>query len=65
MPGEVDFRLALLPQRYKGIVVWVGEAKVRLHTLSQKQHSLELLVLLLLVLLVSLFLVLLLLLFCH
>lgn len=27
-PGEVDLRLSVLPPRYKGIVLWVGEAKV-------------------------------------
>eukprot|EP00270_Netrium_digitus_P019202 TRINITY_DN752_c0_g1_i5.p1 TRINITY_DN752_c0_g1~~TRINITY_DN752_c0_g1_i5.p1 ORF type:complete len:275 (-),score=55.42 TRINITY_DN752_c0_g1_i5:183-1007(-) len=27
-PGEVDHRLTLLPPSYKGLVLWVGEAKV-------------------------------------
>lgn len=36
MPGEVDYRLASLPPRYKGIVVWVGEAKVRLRPPAER-----------------------------
>ncbi|CAI5476558.1 unnamed protein product [Closterium sp. Yama58-4] len=28
LPPEVDYRLAVLPPKYKGLVLWIGEAKV-------------------------------------